>query len=337
MYPRYRTGLSAFVVSDEPSVTHQPAKGPLNDPSPRQDGEASDLIRAFNDFNLNLRPMILYPLLEGLARIAPVSPNFSQPGKPVRHLSEQSFGSFSVRAVGGRSDRSNQQTQAIDQDVTLAPFDLLAGIVANLASVPVRFDALAVEDGGGGFVSPSLVSADTDSQDIIKCGPSVVERPSPEDVVNRLPRRKINGQLAPLDPSLEDIEDSIDDDSSIGARSSEFIGFADHRFEELPLAVGQIGVVSRIFHRPNGGCAEKLEKSSNYSRQCYLLDHSHYSQLVQIMILFGRSRNGLFQTGSNHALEATAYRAALGLLVRSGLFRLPMRLTFQGCASALIR
>ena len=39
----------------------------------------------------------------------------------------------------------------------------------------------------------------------------------------------------------------------------------------------------------------------------------------------------------NHALEATAYRTPLGLLVRLGLFRLPMRLTSQGCASALIR
>ena len=39
----------------------------------------------------------------------------------------------------------------------------------------------------------------------------------------------------------------------------------------------------------------------------------------------------------NHALEATAYRTALRRLVRLGLFCLPMRLTFQGCASALIR
>ena len=39
----------------------------------------------------------------------------------------------------------------------------------------------------------------------------------------------------------------------------------------------------------------------------------------------------------NHALEATAYRTALRLLVRLGLFCLPARLTSQGCASALIR
>ena len=39
----------------------------------------------------------------------------------------------------------------------------------------------------------------------------------------------------------------------------------------------------------------------------------------------------------NHALEATAYRTALELLVRLGLFRLPTRLASQGCASALIR
>ena len=39
----------------------------------------------------------------------------------------------------------------------------------------------------------------------------------------------------------------------------------------------------------------------------------------------------------NHTLEATAYRAPLRLLVRLGLFCLPMRLTFPGCASALIR
>ena len=39
----------------------------------------------------------------------------------------------------------------------------------------------------------------------------------------------------------------------------------------------------------------------------------------------------------NHTLEATAYRAPLELLVRLGLFCLTMRLTFQGCASALIR
>ena len=39
----------------------------------------------------------------------------------------------------------------------------------------------------------------------------------------------------------------------------------------------------------------------------------------------------------NHTLEATAYRTALELVVRLGLFCLPARLAFQGCASALIR
>ena len=39
----------------------------------------------------------------------------------------------------------------------------------------------------------------------------------------------------------------------------------------------------------------------------------------------------------NHTLEATAYRSALSLIVRLGLFLLPTRLTSQGCASALIR
>ena len=51
-----------------------------------------------------------------------------------------------------------------------------------------------------------------------------------------------------------------------------------------------------------------------------------------------RSELGVHGVGMpNHALEATAYRAPLRLLVRLGLFCLPARLTSQGCASALIR
>src|SRR4051812_4868594 len=48
----------------------------------------------------------------------------------VLDLFQQIFGAVGVLDIGGVDDDAQQQAQAIDRDLALAPFDLLGGIVA---------------------------------------------------------------------------------------------------------------------------------------------------------------------------------------------------------------
>src|SRR5260221_4029194 len=269
MNPRFSARFGALVVSYEASLAHQPAKGSLDNPAPGQDRKSLHIVRAFDDLNLDLGPTILDPGLEILSGVAAIDPNLAQLGEPSGGLIEHWLRHVTFGAPGGSHYHSQQQTQGINQHVALSPLDPFACIVADLASVTVGFDALAVEDGGRGLLLPLLSDAHTDSQGVVERGPSLVQAPGAKDVINRLPPRIGRGHLAPRNTSLENLQDGIDDSSPVGRRSAIFFSSRKHGLEELPLRVGQIGIVEGVFHRPNCGSAENGKIPTTLSCQCH--------------------------------------------------------------------
>lgn len=145
-------GLSAafrpFVVADEPPMTHQPAKGPLHNPAPRQDGEAIGLGAAFDNFNGQLWFDGSNPLGKLRATVAAINPELSQPSKPTQQSFQKSLGSLAFRDAGGGHQNAQHQTQGVDQQKALATLDFLARVITNVASVAVGFDTLTVQNGG---------------------------------------------------------------------------------------------------------------------------------------------------------------------------------------------
>ena len=256
MHPRFCARLSLFVVSHESTVAHEPSKGSLDDPSLGQNSKALNVVRALDHFDLDLGPALLHPILEVLSCITAIDPNLLQLGVPSSDPVEQLLRSVPFRATGRRYQHSQQQTQGINQDVTLSSLDSFAGVVADIAAMAVGFDALTVQDGRGRLLMPLLNNAKADSQCIVEGRPSLIHAPEAKDMVNRLPRGEVGGHLTPGDAALENIEDGIDDPASVGRRSATFFEFRQHGLKKFPLRVGQIGIVGSIFHRPNGGCAD---------------------------------------------------------------------------------
>ena len=192
--PRFRAGLSPLVITHEPTVAHESAKSAFHHPAPWHNGEALDGVRAFDNFDLELGPVLAHPLGEGLA------------------------------------------------------------------AVPVRFDALAVENGGAGLFVAALGRPHTDAQGVVESGPGVIPTPLAENVVDSLARPKTLGQQPPGDAALEHIEDGVDDATAVGGRTTELFRFRQHGLEKLPLRVGEIGFVRGDIHRLDCGCADSVDQ-----------------------------------------------------------------------------
>src|SRR6266516_1516392 len=133
MNPSFSARLRAFVISHKASMSHEPAKGALDNPPARQHRKALGRLRALDDFHFELGPTFLHPGLEVLSRIAAINPNLSHLGEPSCNPLENLLSPVSFRTTGRRDDHAQQQSQSIHQNVPLASVDLFACIKANLA------------------------------------------------------------------------------------------------------------------------------------------------------------------------------------------------------------
>ena len=258
MNPSFRAGFRTLVISNQSPVSHQPGEGPFDHPPFGQDGKSLHVVGTLDDLDFKLGPMFLDPIGESLTRVAAVDPKFAQPGEPSGDLAEHFLRAVPFGATGWSHPDPEPQTQGIDEHVALAPLDSLAGIVPHLAAVPVRLDALAVQDSRRGLLTSPLFQADAGPEGIVEGGPGLVERPSTEDVMDGLPRWIGRGQEAPGNSALEHIQDGIEHQASVRGRSAQFFGLRKHGPEELPLSVGEIGIVEGVFHAPTAA-APRME------------------------------------------------------------------------------
>ena len=153
--------------------------------------------------------------------------------------------------MGRRHQHAQHQTERIDQQMALAPFDFLGRVVADAASMPVGLDALAVQDAGGGAAPLALLLAGQASQAGVETLPRPIQRPLAEDRVDRLPRRKARGKQTPRNASLDHIKDGIDHPASIRWRTAQLGGRWAQRLQEGPLGDGEVGFVKGAFSSPN--------------------------------------------------------------------------------------
>ena len=72
--PSLGAGIAGFVITHQAALAHQPAKGPLDHPTARQDFEAGDIIASFDDLHDQLGTERLDPFDEGLSTVTAVHP-----------------------------------------------------------------------------------------------------------------------------------------------------------------------------------------------------------------------------------------------------------------------
>ena len=132
----------------------------------------------------------------------------------------------------------------------LAAFDPFAGVIANTTAVTVGLDALAVENGSGGLRAFAVGPPNECAQGVIEGCPLMVADPLSEDMINRFPSRKVDGQITPRAATLDDIQDGIQDAPPINGWASAFGGFGEHWFEVSPLGIRETSFIYGVFHAP---------------------------------------------------------------------------------------
>src|SRR5450432_1640052 len=120
----------------------------------------------------------------------------------------------------------------------------------------IGFHTLAVHDGRCGLTALALVFEDECAEGVVERRPLMVEGPLPEDMVDGFPRRKVSGQIMPWVATFDLIEYGIHDASPVCGRAAALGWFGEHRLEEVPLGIGEVGVMYSVFHAPTEAALE---------------------------------------------------------------------------------
>jgi len=264
MDPGFGTGFSALVVSRQAVVTHEPAESSLHYPPPRKNDKALHVIRALNNLNNEAFIMLSDPIGECIARIASIDPKLSKSREPTGHPTEHGMASVPLCAIRRSDHRAKHQAKGIHQQVPFPAFDPLGCVVSDFTSVTVGFDALAVQNSCTWLIVPAFLPTNTGPEAIVERDPNVITRPLSENMIDGLPRGEGRGQQAPLHTALQYVDDRVHHHSRVSARPASLCGFGNHRLQELPLGVGEIGFVNGVFQRPR----DRLRRLTNRVLLC---------------------------------------------------------------------
>ena len=248
--PSFGAGLRGFVIAHQSALTHQPAEGAFHDPTAWQYGEASGIVGAFDDLDRQFGAESLDPLGERLTGVAAIHPQDAEPGEPAQDPAQHLLCSIAFGGAGWGHGYAEHQPQGIHQQMPLAAFDPLAGVIANRAAVTSGFYTLTVQNRCRWPAALAVSFPNERAQCVVERGPLAVADPLPEDMVNRFPMGEISGQITPRTATLDEIQDGIQDAPPINRWASAFGGFGEHRFEVSPLGIRETGLIYGIFHAP---------------------------------------------------------------------------------------
>src|SRR5213595_4205969 len=117
---------------------------------------------------------------------------------------------------GGGSDHNPQnQSQAVDRHVALAPGHLLARVVAAFSCLFGDLDRLAVNDRCARRNLSALGFAQTVAQRVVNESPGPILAPLPVVAIDGLPRTKIFGQQPPRATRTNFVKDRVDQIAAI--------------------------------------------------------------------------------------------------------------------------
>jgi hypothetical protein len=127
-YPCLAALARLFIIAAQPAELHQPGKGALYHPAARQHDKASGTSTTLDDLQRPTRKGG-YPANQ-LTRIAPVRPQQAQSRKLARQPFAHQLGPVPILNARTMNHDHEQQAQRVYGDVTFAPLDFLARVVA---------------------------------------------------------------------------------------------------------------------------------------------------------------------------------------------------------------
>jgi hypothetical protein len=134
--------VSVFPVLGETATSIQPTDSSFYDPALRLDDEASGGIAAFDDIDRQIGQRVSHAMMKEWSGIGAVGEQLAEERELPEQGRQQQHASAAVLNIGGGHQRVQQQTQRIDQDVSLLALDQLAGIEAMRVDAEPPFSAL---------------------------------------------------------------------------------------------------------------------------------------------------------------------------------------------------
>src|SRR2546428_3964498 len=249
---------SHFIISAKPSRLVKPSEGALDDPSFRQNLEAFGSAVSTHDLQPQLTEgaQLLDPLHQS-SQVAAVGPDDLQ--SPIHGYQEvdEALGGVAVLHGGGSDHNPQNQSQAVDGHVALAPRHLLARVVAAFSCLFGDLDRLAVNDRCGGRNLSLLGFAQTVPQRVVNECPGPILAPLPVVAIDGLPRTKIFGQQPPGATRTHFVKDRVDQIAAIqldwsAAFSFSRFGSRNQSLDVFPFFIAQVcRVTSRMRLHPS--------------------------------------------------------------------------------------
>jgi len=134
--------VAVFPILGETPAPIEPADGALDEPTLWLDGEASGAVATFDDVNLKIWQYVGDAVAEHRTGIGTVGEQLSQEGELSEQGGQQQHTAIAVLNVGGGDQCVQQQTEFVDQNMSLLAFDQLACIEAVRVDGRPPFSAL---------------------------------------------------------------------------------------------------------------------------------------------------------------------------------------------------
>ena len=129
MHPRLRGCRESLVILAQSAVSTQPSQRPLNHPSPWQHFESMAVPRT--PHNLQDVSRIGSDPVNQPAGVSGISPNQFQPWESTHQTADNRLCPVPILDIGRVDYYRQQQPYGVDDDVSLASCDFLAGVIAT--------------------------------------------------------------------------------------------------------------------------------------------------------------------------------------------------------------
>ncbi len=134
--------IEVLPILCQAAASSKPADGSFDNPSLRQNHEASLLVAAPHNLAGQVRRQRVQTLAEDRSTIAAVRKKLLEKGELTKQCSDHHQPAITVLHVGRRDHRVQQQTQRIYQDMAFLALDALAFVKAGRIDASPPFSAL---------------------------------------------------------------------------------------------------------------------------------------------------------------------------------------------------
>lgn len=227
-------------VLGQASVSVEPSQGTLHDPASRQDFEALGCVGSLDDVDGPFSDAA-QRVFELVPSIAAIGEDVPQPREGFNDFGQHQRCPVAVLDVGGVDEGMDEIALGVGEDMALASFDLLAGVISPRTAGFRGFDALAVDHTGGWARLTPLLLAHRHRQDMVDREPQTIVAPQVEPAPHRRDRRETRRQHPPRQAAPKQIKDRLHDPAQRPfPRAADRGRSRQQRFQQRPFRIGQI-------------------------------------------------------------------------------------------------